>query len=104
MTAGYYINADGGVSSLEGAYTISGGGTVAPRSGGALYAVTASGTAPLEESTSSSAGAAPGSFVISGTGNGHNVGMSQYGAKAMAEQGFSYREILEFYYTGVTVG
>ena len=30
--------------------------------------------------------------------------MSQYGAKAMAEQGFSYREILTFYYTGVTVG
>ena len=104
MTSGYYINTDGGVSSLEGAYTISGAGTVAPRSGGGLYAVTSSGTAPLEKSASGSAGAAPGSFVISGTGNGHNVGMSQYGAKAMAEQGFSYREILTFYYTGVTVG
>lgn len=45
-----------------------------------------------------------GSFVITGTGNGHNVGMSQYGAKAMAEQGFDYRSILEFYYTGITIG
>lgn len=31
-------------------------------------------------------------------GGGHGVGMSQYGAMAMAEQGYSYREILGFYY------
>ena len=29
--------------------------------------------------------------------------MSQYGAKAMAEQGYSYREILKFYYTDITI-
>ena len=45
-----------------------------------------------------------GSFVITGTGNGHNVGMSQYGARAMAELGYGYREILEFYYTNITIG
>ena len=33
-------------------------------------------------------------------GFGHRVGMSQYGAKAMAERGQSYREILAWYYTG----
>ena len=33
-------------------------------------------------------------------GGGHGVGMSQYGAMAMAEQGFRYREILDFYYNG----
>jgi len=43
-------------------------------------------------------------FLISGSGWGHNVGMSQYGAKAMAELGFTYDEILKFYYTGVDVG
>lgn len=43
-------------------------------------------------------------YVISGSGWGHNVGMSQYGAKAMAEQGLSYKDILEFYFTGVTIG
>lgn len=43
-------------------------------------------------------------YVISGSGWGHNVGMSQFGAKAMAEQGKNYKEILEFYFTGVTVG
>ncbi len=42
-------------------------------------------------------------FVFSVTGYGHGVGMSQYGAKTMAEQGLSYQEILTHYYTGVTV-
>lgn len=31
-------------------------------------------------------------------GGGHGVGMSQYGAMAMAEQGFTFTDILEFYY------
>lgn len=36
-------------------------------------------------------------------GYGHGVGMSQYGAKCMAEQGSSYQEILQHYYTGTKV-
>ena len=36
-------------------------------------------------------------------GYGHGVGMSQYGANAMAAAGADYREILTHYYTGVTV-
>lgn len=36
-------------------------------------------------------------------GNGHRVGMSQYGAQAMAQQGSSYQEILTWYYTGVEI-
>ena len=39
-----------------------------------------------------------------GTGWGHGVGMSQYGAKAMAELGRTYEEILHFYFTGITIG
>lgn len=39
-------------------------------------------------------------FVFSGEGWGHGVGMSQYGAKGMAEAGFGYEEILTHYYTG----
>lgn len=35
-----------------------------------------------------------------GRGWGHGVGLSQWGAKAMAERGSSYRQILEFYYPG----
>ena len=54
--------------------------------------------------TVTSYGDAYGNFVFKGSGNGHNVGMSQNGAKAMARQGFTYRDILAFYYTGTNVG
>lgn len=37
------------------------------------------------------------------TGYGHGVGMSQYGANALAQQGMSCEEILKWYYTGVEV-
>lgn len=36
-------------------------------------------------------------------GFGHGVGMSQYGAEGMAEEGFKYDEILKHYYTGVEI-
>ncbi len=38
--------------------------------------------------------------LIRGGGNGHGVGMSQYGADGMARQGYCYREILKHYYPG----
>jgi stage II sporulation protein D len=37
-------------------------------------------------------------------GYGHRVGMSQYGADAMAAGGSNYKEILQHYYRGVTIG
>ena len=42
-------------------------------------------------------------FKITTRGYGHCVGMSQYGARAMAEQGHDYIDILEFYFTGIRV-
>lgn len=42
-------------------------------------------------------------FVFDVTGFGHGVGMSQYGADAMALERSTYTEILQHYYTGVTV-
>jgi stage II sporulation protein D len=41
---------------------------------------------------------------FSGRGYGHGVGLCQWGAKGMAEQGYSARKILEFYYPGTTFG
>lgn len=43
----------------------------------------------------------PDSFIINGSGWGHGLGMSQYGAKVMAEEGYGYEDILKFYYSGV---
>jgi stage II sporulation protein D len=43
-------------------------------------------------------------IVFQGRGNGHGVGMSQWGAKVLADSmGWKYRQILEFYYTGITI-
>ena len=42
-------------------------------------------------------------YYIAGMGYGHGIGMSQSGAKGMAEAGFGYEEILKHYYTGIEV-
>ena len=42
-------------------------------------------------------------FLFTVQGNGHGVGMSQYGADFMARQGADYREILKHYYTEVEI-
>ncbi len=43
-------------------------------------------------------------MVFKTYGYGHGVGMSQYGARARALEGLSFEEILEWYYTGTSVG
>lgn len=50
------------------------------------------------------------SFIQSGneleivtTGYGHGVGMSQWGADGMADEGYNYKEILKHYYTDVEI-
>jgi len=43
-------------------------------------------------------------FLFSGHGWGHGVGMSQYGAWGFALHGYSYRQILQHYYPGTTLG
>lgn len=44
-----------------------------------------------------------GSIQVQTQGFGHRVGMSQYGAEAMAGEGSTYQEILYHYYTGVSL-
>ena len=41
-----------------------------------------------------------GSFLITTKGYGHGVGLSQWGAKALAEQGWTYEAILTHYFPG----
>jgi stage II sporulation protein D len=45
----------------------------------------------------------PDKIVFDGRGYGHGIGLCQEGAMAMAKKGFNYREILQFYYTGITI-
>ena len=99
----YAVNdGSGSISGIGGKYVISGSGTTsfytaAPTE---TYIITGRGVEVLKVETG-----LPGNvFTIRGTGYGHNVGMSQYGAKAMAEQGMAYTDILNFYYTDITLG
>lgn len=41
--------------------------------------------------------------VFTSAGSGHGVGLSQYGADGMAKEGYTYRQILKHYYTGVEI-
>lgn len=42
-------------------------------------------------------------FVFVTKGNGHGVGMSQYGAQGMAKEGYGYVDILKHYYQGIDI-
>ena len=42
-------------------------------------------------------------IIINTTGYGHGVGMSQYGALGMAKEGYSYKDILSYYYIGTEI-
>jgi len=43
------------------------------------------------------------SVILNGRGYGHGVGLCQEGAMKMAEKGFDFRQIINYYYTGVIV-
>ena len=45
----------------------------------------------------------PETFVLHGRGWGHGVGLCQIGAAVMGEQGYTYKQILQHYYTGVQI-
>lgn len=88
-----------GLASLSGAYAVTGTGGTTALPGGEIYVTASSGAAvPGQPAAASGSG-----ITITGTGWGHGVGMSQYGAKAMAEQGYPYEDILDFYFTGITL-
>ena len=92
----YYVDDSGdSLSSLNGAYAIGADGTVAQiGTTSAPFMITSSGLEQLGASSGDE-------ITLVGAGWGHNVGMSQWGAYAMAKQGKTYDEILKFYYTGI---
>ena len=77
---------------------------------GTVYAITGSGSteAVTPEAGTGSAGGGSGLvngvFTIRGTGNGHNVGMSQWGAFAMAHyHNKTFEDIIHFYFNDVQI-
>ena len=102
----YYVAGGEEVSLIPDAmYIVSGDGTVTPVNGaGSAVLLTADGTETVSLHGYSGGTITASRYLVRGSGWGHNVGMSQYGARAMAELGYSYREILSFYYDGVEIG
>ncbi len=97
-----FIKSSGSVTGAGGKISvISADGSVRQADISGSSVMTGSGMATLSGTVTSSGSSD--SFTLNGTGWGHNVGMSQYGAKGMAEQGYKYDEIIKYYYTGVTV-
>jgi len=44
-----------------------------------------------------------GNFIFTTKGNGHGVGMSQYGANGMAKEGKTFNDIVNYYYQDVSI-
>lgn len=102
---GIYVNdATSSISGgLQSSYAIGGSGLAEILGQNSVYAITGTGETVAVSSDSGTA-ATPGVFVLKGTGHGHNVGMSQWGAYSMAKfHGLTYDQILKFYFTGVTI-
>ncbi len=89
------------ISDFTGLYVLSGAGDLVQLEHSVPYVITGTG----EISSAGQSTTIPdGNYVIEGAGWGHNVGYSQWGGYAMAKQGFTAKEIIEFYFTGVEVG
>ena len=116
-SSGGGLTANGSASlDSQGTYTvISGSGSLSQAGLDGLYAISGSGSVTPAEDAASGGGSGTdtpagtqvtvsgSSYSFQGSGNGHQLGLSQYGARAMAERGFTYDEIIEFYYPGTYV-
>ncbi len=58
---------------------------------------------PITAATSSFADSSPSRFIITGSGYGHGVGLSQIGAKGLALEGKSASDILGYYFPGTQI-
>lgn len=106
------VNDTDELESVEGLYVISGSGEVSELSEN-VYVITGKGKKQeLELTVETESGSNQGGgtvvvsgskYVFDGSGWGHQVGLSQYGAYAMAQLGFGYDEIVEFYFPGTVV-
>ena len=90
-------------------YAIDGAGTTVAVPNGPMYAITDTGNIEIISGeaggNADDNGMINGVFTIRGSGLGHSLGMSQWGAYSMAEfHGMTYIDIINFYYTGVEIG
>ena len=95
---GYSLTNDQSLGALNGAWALDGEGNPVKVNVTTVYALTGNGVEEVKAPENTD-----GTFTFSGTGSGHNLGLSQWGAYSMAKQGYTYEEILKFYYTGIEI-
>ncbi len=86
---------------LNGVYVINGSGSIIALPSTARTVLTGSGQEVISDSSSSSSQEA--SWVFDGAGWGHSLGLCQWGSYGMAEAGFTFDQIIKYYYTGVRI-
>lgn len=91
------LSANGAVS------TVSSGQTVPVISGSGNGNVKGSGTVVMNGTGKARVIESSSGFKFTGKGFGHGLGMSQWGAKGMADEGYDYKQILQHYYRNTTI-
>ena len=96
-----------------GSYTVLGanGQTAEKKGSGGAHVISASGTSSYSGNSmvvmngegDARAVSKTQSFLFNGQGYGHGLGLSQWGAKGMADEGYDYQSILKHYYQNVTI-
>lgn len=91
------------------AVAVGGGGARRTASAGELWVLGANGravpvTAVSQSPLALTLTAVPAGFELRGRGYGHGTGLSQWGARALAERGESYQKIVGYYYQGIALG
>lgn len=99
QSAKVVVQGSGGQTSTktggEAIYTISAGGAVTEAKEAYTYVMDADGEVRPTTKTPT--------YTFIGKGNGHGVGLSQYGALGLAQQGYDYQYILKYYYKDITI-
>ncbi|OMC69241.1 sporulation protein [Paenibacillus sp. FSL H7-0326] len=96
-----------------GSYTVLGanGQTAEKKGSGGAHVISASGTSSYSGNSmvvmngegDARAVSKTQSFLFNGQGYGHGLGLSQWGAKGMADEGYDYQSILKHYYQNVII-
>lgn len=118
QTSSLPINGGDALDTNDSYFTISGGGTVAGLDTNSGYVISGTGTVeqlpttqtpetpqqPEQDNpTGTTVTVSNGTYTFQGSGYGHQLGMSQYGAWAMVNLGYTYKQIVEFYFPGTQV-
>ena len=118
QTSSLPINGGDALDTGDSYFTISGGGTVAGLDTNSGYVISGTGTVeqlpttqtpetpqqPEQDNpTGTTVTVSNGTYTFQGSGYGHQLGMSQYGAWAMVNLGYTYKQIVEFYFPGTQV-